>query len=66
MRIRITRPQVGEVNGLDLSRFEVGAVYEVDSSVGTYLVTTRSAEPVASDERAAPPVNYAHRKVAPA
>ena len=48
MRIRITRRRPGEVDGIDLSRFEVGVVYDVSPSLGTYLIMTGHADP---DER---------------
>jgi hypothetical protein len=63
MRIRIIRPQSGEIDGLDLGRFEVGSVYEVGSSVATYLITTRAAEPVAASER--PDSTLTNRKTTP-
>jgi len=46
MRIRIVRRPVGEVDGVDLSRFEVGAVYDVNASIATYLMVGGQAEPV--------------------
>jgi hypothetical protein len=48
MRIRITRRRPGEVDGIDLSRFDVGVVYDVSPSLATYLIMTGHADP---DER---------------
>ena len=52
MLIRITRPSTGEVEGVDLSVFRVGATYDVASALGTYLLFAQSAELV--DELASP------------
>jgi hypothetical protein len=53
VRIRITRARQGEIDGLDLATFRVGAIYEVAPSVATYLTTTHSAEFVDSEAPAA-------------
>lgn len=53
MRVRITRPRVGEVDGIDLKKFQKGVTYDVSPSLGTYLVTTGSAELVEANEPAA-------------
>jgi hypothetical protein len=50
LRIRITRPRHGELDGVELDTFAVGLTYEVSSSLGTYLVTTDSAVIVGADE----------------
>jgi len=52
MRIRIVRRPAGQVDGVDLHRFEVGAVYDVDASIATYLMVGGHAEPVSNS---APP-----------
>jgi len=44
MRIRITEPRVSSVDGVDLSIFQRGHVYEVDPSIATYLVVSGVAE----------------------
>ena len=44
VRIKITRTRQGEIDGVDLSMFQVGIVYEVAPSLATYLITTSSAE----------------------
>jgi hypothetical protein len=53
MRVRITRSREGEVDGIDLKTFLKGVTYDVSPSLGTYLVTTASAELLAPDEPAA-------------
>jgi hypothetical protein len=45
MRIRITEPRASSVDGVDLSVFQSGRVYEVDSSIASYLVVSGVAEP---------------------
>ena len=52
MRIRITRPRSGEIDGVELATFQVGVTYDVSPSLGTYLVTTASADLVGSEEAA--------------
>jgi hypothetical protein len=52
MRVRITHRRPGEVDGVDLSAFEVGLMYDVSPSLATYLIMTGTAEPVV-DERPA-------------
>lgn len=54
MRIRITRPGRGELEGVRLESFQVGQIYDVGASVATYLVTTGYAEPMYDGSRAAP------------
>jgi hypothetical protein len=51
--VRITRPRVGEVDGIDLKKFQKGVTYDVSPSLGTYLVTTASAELLTENEPAA-------------
>ena len=52
MRVRITHRRPGEIDGVDLSRFEVGLMYDVSPSLATYLIMTGTADPVV-DERPA-------------
>ena len=52
MRVRITRPQRGDVDGINLQAFQVGLIYDVAPSLGTYLLTVGSAELVGLDEPA--------------
>ena len=47
MRIRIVRRPQGAVDGVDLNRFELGAIYDVNASIATYLMVGGHAEPVA-------------------
>ena len=47
MRIRIVEPRVANVDGVDLSAFQSGHVYEVDPSIATYLMVSGVAEPCA-------------------
>lgn len=64
MRVRITRRRSGEIDGIDLNAFDEEVMYELSSSLATYLITTGSAEPV-MDERPAPalPVEEVQTKV---
>ena len=43
MRVRILKPQTGIVDGLSLSQFVAGFIYEVNEPVGTQLVQTDAA-----------------------
>jgi hypothetical protein len=45
MRLRITKPLSGSIDGIQLSRFTVGFTYEVGTSLGCYLLSERVAEP---------------------
>jgi hypothetical protein len=44
MRIRIRQARRGEVDGISLEKFQVGAIYDVPPSLATYLITTGCAE----------------------
>jgi hypothetical protein len=44
MRVRITRRLTHTVDGLDLSQFKEGIVYDVGSALGGYLLATDAAE----------------------
>lgn len=46
MRLKITRKLTGSIDGLQLSHFERGVVYDVGTSLGSYLLATGAAEPV--------------------
>jgi two-component system chemotaxis response regulator CheY len=39
VRVRITRPLSGSVDGIDLSRFVEGLIYEVGTTMGNYLLS---------------------------
>jgi hypothetical protein len=45
MRIRIVEPRVAAIDGVDLSAFHSGQVYEIDPTVATYLIVSGIAEP---------------------
>lgn len=45
MRVRITRARQGEIDGVRLDAFQIGEVYDLPSSLATYLVITASAIP---------------------
>jgi hypothetical protein len=47
MRIRIVRAAEGQIDGVHLTRFERGEVYDVNMSIGTYLMVGGYAEGVA-------------------
>ena len=64
MRVRITRRRSGEIDGIDLDAFVEGAIYDISSSLATYLIMTSSAEPVMDEQAAAPlPVEEVQTKV---
>jgi hypothetical protein len=52
VRIRVTRQSIGELDGVSLSRFEVGKIYEVATSIATYLIFTNSAESILEERSA--------------
>jgi len=52
MRIRITQPLSGSIDGIQLSRFVTGVVYEVGTTLGSYLLSIGAAEPVDMDSPA--------------
>ena len=47
MRIRIVQRPEGRIDGVDLHRFETGAIYDVNVSIGTYLMVGGYAQAVA-------------------
>ena len=49
MRVRIIRRLTGSVDGIDLKPFQPGAVYEVSTALGSYLLCVRVAEPAPDD-----------------
>ena len=49
MRVRITQPLSGSIDGIQLSRFITGLTYEVGTTVGSYLLSTGVAVPVESE-----------------
>ena len=46
MRLRITQRLSGSIDGIQLSRFEVGVTYEVGTTLANYLLAEGLAEPV--------------------
>jgi hypothetical protein len=46
VRLRITRALHGSIDGIQLDHFEPGQVYEVGTSLGSYLLSMGAAEPV--------------------
>lgn len=49
VRVRITQTLSGSIDGIQLTRFSKGQVYEVSASLGAYLLAIRAAEPAADD-----------------
>lgn len=47
VRIHILKPMAGVLDGVSLGHLEPGLTYEVEESLGAYLVSTQSAEEVA-------------------
>jgi hypothetical protein len=45
MRIRMTEPRTSQVDGVNLSVFHPGHIYEVDASIATFLIVSGVAEP---------------------
>ncbi|HXD17838.1 MAG TPA: hypothetical protein VN654_12535 [Vicinamibacterales bacterium] len=52
MRVKIIEQMSGTLDGIDLTKFQVGHVYDVGVSFASYLLASRYATPVA-DERSA-------------
>ena len=49
MRLRITRQPVGSVDGIRLDDFIVGFVYDIGTTLGSYLLAQGLAEPADVD-----------------
>jgi len=49
MRVRITKPLSGSIDGIQLGRFITGLTYDVGTTLGNYLLSTRVAVPVDSE-----------------
>jgi len=45
MRVRITKPLAGSIDGIQLSRLLEGQVYDVYTSLACYLLSEKMAEP---------------------
>ena len=49
MRIRITQPLSGSIDGIQLSRFVTDSTYDVGTTVANYLLAQNLAVPVDQD-----------------
>ena len=49
VRVRITQPLSGSIDGIQLSRFVTGLTYDVGTTLGNYLLSQRWAVPVESE-----------------
>ena len=49
VRLKITRRLTGSIDGLQLSHFQVGDVYDVGTALGSYLLALGAAEPVLAE-----------------
>jgi hypothetical protein len=49
VRVRIIRRLTGSVDGIDLTPFRPGEVYDVSTTLGSYLLCVRVAEPAPDD-----------------
>lgn len=45
MLVRITAPLRGDVDGIDLSQYAYGSVYDMGVELACYLIATGAAEP---------------------
>jgi hypothetical protein len=52
VRIRITQPLKGSIDGIQLDGFVVGCVYVVGTTLGSYLLALGAAEPVLDESPA--------------
>ena len=52
VEVRITSASGGEVDGVELADFQVGAIYDLDRTLATYLVVLGMAEVVIPNEPA--------------
>ncbi|MET0213600.1 MAG: hypothetical protein ABW292_11380 [Vicinamibacterales bacterium] len=50
MRIRITEPLTGSIDGIQLDRFRVGQTYDMGTTLASYFMAVGAAVPVV-DER---------------
>jgi hypothetical protein len=55
LRLLVTQRLSGSIDGIRLDRFQPGAVYEVGSTLGAYLLAVGAAEPVEDDTPAEAP-----------
>jgi hypothetical protein len=67
VRLRITRQPVGSIDGLRLDDFIVGFVYDLGTTLGSYLLAQGLAEPAADDAPAlVPPLGETRFSILPA
>ena len=50
MRLKITKPLSGSIDGLNVGRFKAGEIYEIGTSLANYLLAIDAAEPVSDPE----------------
>jgi hypothetical protein len=53
LRIRITRAQSGDIDGIDIGSLRPGMIYDLPASLATYLILNAAGEPAelrAADE----------------
>jgi hypothetical protein len=50
MRVRITKTLAGSIDGIQLSHFTKGQVYDVYTSLACYLLSEQMAEPAPNDQ----------------
>ena len=56
MRVRITRPLSGSVDGIELGRFLEGLTYDVGTTIGNYLLSEGWAVLSMDDDAVTPPL----------
>ena len=49
LRLRILKPLTGSIDGIQLGRFRAGSVYELGSTIASYLLAIGAAEPAPDD-----------------
>ena len=49
VRLKITRRLSGSIDGVQLDHFQVGDLYDVGTSLGSYLLALGAAEPVVDE-----------------
>jgi hypothetical protein len=49
MKLRITRPIDGSIDGIQLDQFAPGQIYEIGTSLASFLLSVEAAEPVDQD-----------------
>jgi hypothetical protein len=49
MRIRITEPLTGSIDGIQLDRFRVGETYDMGTTLASYFMAVGAAVPVVDE-----------------